>query len=75
MIFLWSWCNLCNAPCIICPKCGNNTCNGGYGSINGETCEVCGLAYQFEREATTYDDIPITEQDVEIINKNIIKDI
>jgi hypothetical protein len=33
---------------VICPKCGNNCCNGGYGKVDGKTCDVCPLAYQYQ---------------------------
>ena len=33
------WCNLCHGIYVECPKCGNNSCNGGYGTLpNGEKC-------------------------------------
>jgi hypothetical protein len=31
---------------VLCYKCGNNTCNGGYGKINGKACNLCEDAYQ-----------------------------
>jgi len=49
MKFIWKWCDLCECMMVICPKCGNNCCNGGYGKdIMGEECDVCELAYQFQ---------------------------
>jgi len=37
------WCNDCTGIYIKCPRCGNNTCNGGYGE-DGK-CPVCPVAY------------------------------
>lgn len=31
---------------IVCGTCGNNTCNGGYGLVNDETCTDCPSAYE-----------------------------
>lgn len=36
---------MCERDNVICGKCGNNTCNGGYGEINGEKCDQCPSAY------------------------------
>lgn len=38
------YCNMCRAFYVECPRCGNNTCNAGYGE-NGE-CPVCPEAYK-----------------------------
>lgn len=50
--FKWEWCSTCERWTIICPKCGNNCCNGGYGPHTGDeldgTCEICALAHQYE---------------------------
>lgn len=32
---------------VICRTCGNNTCNGGYGEVNGHDCFDCESAYEF----------------------------
>lgn len=37
-------CGLCGHS-LLCPKCGNNACNGGYGEIDGASCDVCPLTY------------------------------
>lgn len=42
------YCSLCDCDVTICPKCGNNTCNGGYGTVDGKECDVCPLAYEHE---------------------------
>ena len=42
-----AYCQQCEQDVIICGKCGNNTCNGGYGVLaNGETCDECPNAYE-----------------------------
>lgn len=47
--FKWSWCESCEVWTIVCPKCGNNCCNGGYGTLeNGEDCDICSLAHSYE---------------------------
>lgn len=43
--FKWDYCPVCNTMTVICPKCGNNCCNGGIGTVDGEECDVCELAY------------------------------
>ena len=48
MLFQWGYCELCRGTFVYCPKCGNNCCNAGYGYLNGETCDVCELAYQYQ---------------------------
>ena len=48
MKFEWQYCAVCNINVVICPKCGNNCCNGGYGKLqDGRPCDVCVLAYQY----------------------------
>lgn len=41
----WDDCQLCGRT-VICGVCGNNTCNGGYGEVDGETCTACESAYE-----------------------------
>lgn len=41
----WEFCELCNHDVVVCGKCGNNTCNGGYGTVDGVTCDQCPSAY------------------------------
>jgi hypothetical protein len=41
----WSYCDLCEHEVVICGKCGNNTCNGGYGEVDGKECDACPSAY------------------------------
>ncbi len=45
--FKVSYCETCEVDTIVCPKCGNNCCNGSYGVIDGEWCDVCPLAHQY----------------------------
>lgn len=54
------WCELCERQMVICGKCGNNTCNGGYGRVavpNGELveCDACKDAYAFDQEIALLD--------------------
>jgi hypothetical protein len=50
----WSYCSHCRRRVVICGKCGNNCCNGGYGEIPSpepETmmqCDVCPSAYDMQ---------------------------
>jgi nucleoside 2-deoxyribosyltransferase len=40
------WCGMCKGIYVECPKCGNNSCNGGYGTLsNGEKCN-CHDSYE-----------------------------
>jgi len=42
----WSECEMCG-PTVICGKCGNNCCNGGYGELpDGTTCDACPSAHE-----------------------------
>lgn len=46
----WSECEMCG-PMVICGKCGNNACNGGYGTLpNGSQCDACPSAYTKQDE-------------------------
>lgn len=40
-----SCCDHCGHEVVICGKCGNNTCNGGYGTVEGTDCDQCPSAY------------------------------
>jgi len=48
VVFRWEYCEACEVWAIICPKCGNNCCNGGYGEVGGEECDVCPIAYEVQ---------------------------
>lgn len=41
-----SYCDLCKCKIYHCKTCGNNTCNGGYGMVDGEICPDCPDAYE-----------------------------
>lgn len=45
----WDECPLCG-PMVTCGKCGNNCCNGGYGTFEGATCDACPSAYDMQDE-------------------------
>ena len=42
----WEYCNHCKINVVICKKCGNNTCNGGHGTVDGKECDECDSAYE-----------------------------
>lgn len=42
----WEYCDLCEHEVVICGKCGNNSCNGGSGTVDGEPCDECDSAYE-----------------------------
>ena len=67
----WDWCEMCG-PCIICPECGNNSCNGTYGiNKNGETCMTCPFVYGFQDGLYIQKLYPETKEDVDRINELI----
>lgn len=56
----WETCAMCG-PMVVCGKCGNNCCNGGYGLIDGKECGACPSAYDkqdAEREQHRSDTAP-----------------
>ena len=58
----WGFCELCETEMVFCGKCGNNCCNGGYGSIDGVKCDACSSAYDLQQEGwdnNTYPGRPI----------------
>ena len=40
----WTDCPMCGRM-VVCGKCGNNCCNGGYGEVDGRSCDACPSAY------------------------------
>lgn len=68
MKLFWDWCELCDGAFIRCPKCGNNSCNGGYGKIDEEVCDVCEIAYQYQYLAHATNSFPITPEEVKTYN-------
>lgn len=44
----WAECQMCG-PMVVCGTCGNNCCNGGYGTLpDGTQCPDCESAYQMQ---------------------------
>jgi len=72
-LFLWQWCPMCKAPYIECPKCKNNTCSAGFGEVDGKTCQVCNLAYQYAHLCYDNDLAPKTKKQIASFNKKIQK--
>lgn len=58
----WADCHMCGRM-VICGKCGNNSCNSGYGTINGVECDECPNAYEMQNkgEANVRADHPVLE--------------
>jgi hypothetical protein len=83
-LFLWGWCSICGVH-IVCPKCGNNTCNGSFGDSDGDpkkagrgksgdfSCEFCNLAYQYANLCYANGLEPKNKRQVASFNKKIIK--
>ncbi len=52
----WSYCAHCETETVICGRCGNNCCNGGYGEEIGPEpgttmqCRACSSAYEMQAE-------------------------
>jgi hypothetical protein len=45
------YCTQCQTDMIVCGKCGNNCCNGGYGTLpDGTKCDACPEAYKLQDE-------------------------
>lgn len=45
----WDWCGVCQGRVVICGKCGNNCCNGSYGTLpGGLRCDACPSAYAMQ---------------------------
>lgn len=43
-----AWCKMCECYMVLCNVCGQNTCSGGYGEVNGERCTSCPDAYAYD---------------------------
>lgn len=48
-----TWCDACETYMLICPKCGNNCCNGGYGQVfdvkvESKDCDMCPHIYALQ---------------------------
>ena len=58
-IYKWGWCSHCQCAYIICPLCGNNTCNGGSGTLqDGTKCLKCDDAYKYHDKMEKLGKIP-----------------
>jgi hypothetical protein len=44
----FKWCSVCHGWYIECPVCGNNSCNGGSGEVNGHQCFTCLDMYKLQ---------------------------
>lgn len=42
----WFYCGHCEGDAIKCGMCGNNCCNGGHGTVDGQPCPQCDSAYE-----------------------------
>lgn len=71
--FEWGYCELCKSSFVYCPKCGNNCCNAGYGKFNGQECDVCPLAYQYQELAWKTKTAPTQEEIKKMPIPEIIK--
>jgi len=69
----WMWCDLCDCATVICPKCGNNCCNGGYGKIDGKQCTMCKEAYKYQDNAFKNNTNP-KKEDCEEKIKDVMED-
>lgn len=58
--YKFEWCSLCRVYFLRCPKCGNNSCNGGWGSIDGGqgNCDECPKCYELEKKWRSEGKIP-----------------
>jgi rRNA maturation protein Nop10 len=53
--FKITWCPTCRVFFVECPRCGNNTCNGGYGEKG--KCPVCPKAYDLNDKINEHEDV------------------
>jgi hypothetical protein len=57
LLHRWANCPACG-PMVICGKCGNNCCNGGYGVLaDGSDCDACPSAYDLQGIGTPPDSL------------------
>jgi len=54
----WEYCSHCDCAMIVCPDCKNNSCNAGYGKVNGEICKTCPEVYDFQEKAFKCEKVP-----------------
>jgi len=50
--FTINWCDVCQTVYIECPRCHNNTCNGGHGEDGN--CPICTIAYEIDTKLQAY---------------------
>ena len=77
MVFWWGWCRACECAYLECPKCNNNSCNGGHGTIRKdgiieEACDVCWLASQYESLAHLLGEYPESPEEIDYYNNRIL---
>ena len=76
-VFLWGWCDHCGGAFVVCPFCGNNTCNGSFGNSDGSVgggspdfaCLFCNLAYQFMQVCYKFGGYPRSRDEVGFFNE------
>lgn len=44
------YCDMCERDVVVCGKCGMNCCSGGYGEVDGITCDNCASAYKEDED-------------------------
>jgi hypothetical protein len=62
--FKWYWCDYCDGSFIRCPTCGNNSCNGGSGMVDGKPCLTCLEIVKFEEAAEQANTVPQTKEEL-----------
>lgn len=63
----WRWCAGCETWMIVCPRCGNNTCNGMYGTASdGTPCTLCPQVYAEQARAQKAGEV-VREGDVPVV--------
>lgn len=72
MVFWWRWCGACKSVYLECPACGNNSCNAGYGYIDGVPCEICYLADAYEALAMKTGQYPKTKEECDEYNNRML---
>jgi len=63
----WIFCEQCDCFAVICPKCGNNACNGTYG--HDGKCLKCPEVYNYQEECYKTGNIPTNSDNIRIVPK------
>jgi hypothetical protein len=63
MKFNWSWCPICECAMVICPQCGNNTCNGRC------NCDLCKECFNFVDNSHKSNKYPHSEAEIDKYNQ------